>query len=216
MWVVSKVAIQYIGVIIPFIELEILCPSVAFSQRFFPKNKERTIRNYTWTGFFCQGKMEKNVAKTEEVNEMKQFRGVVAFSLMVVMMTALLGSAVAFAGNSKIGVINPQAIMAGHPKLKDVQSKVKTALQQKQSEAKIAIDAESDNNKKAKIFQKKREEAAMEEKKLMDPLFKEIDLAIRTVAKAKKLEIVLDNTGVFYGGVDITNDVIQYLKKNAK
>nr|HPJ27137.1 OmpH family outer membrane protein [Synergistaceae bacterium] len=63
--------------------------------------------------------------------------------------------------------------------------------------------------------QKKREEAALEEKRLMDPLFKEIDLAIRTVAKAKKLDIVLDNTGVFYGGIDITNDVIQHLQKSA-
>ena len=92
---------------------------------------------------------------------------------------------------------------------------IQKAVEQKQNEAKIAIDAESDNNKKAQIFQTKREEAAMEEKRLMDPLFKDIDLAIRTVAKAKKIDIVLDNTGVFYGGIDITNDIIQHLEKNA-
>jgi len=145
---------------------------------------------------------------------MKQMYRMVAFSLVMAMVMTLLGS-VAFAAESKIGVINPQAILANHPKFRDAQTQIQKAVEQKQNEAKIAIDAESDNNKKAEIFQKKREEAAMEEKRLMDPLFKEIDLAIRTVAKAKKLDIVLDNTGVFYGGIDITNDVIQHLQKNA-
>ncbi len=145
---------------------------------------------------------------------MKQMHRMVAFSLVMAMVMTLLGS-VAFAAESKIGVINPQAILANHPKFKDAQMMIQKAVEQKQNEAKIAIEAESDNNKKAQIFQKKREEAALEEKKLMDPLFKEIDLAIRTVAKAKKLDIVLDNTGVFYGGMDITNDVIQHLQKNA-
>ena len=145
---------------------------------------------------------------------MKQMHRMVAFSLVMAMVMTLLGS-VAFAAESKIGVINPQAILANHPKFKNAQMMIKKAVEQKQNEAKIAIEAESDNNKKAQIFQKKREEAALEEKKLMDPLFKEIDLAIRTVAKAKKLDIVLDNTGVFYGGIDITNDVIQHLQKNA-
>jgi len=49
----------------------------------------------------------------------------------------------------------------------------------------------------------------------MQPLFKDIDLAIRTVAKAKGLTIVLDKTQVFFGGMDITNDVIQELKKQS-
>jgi len=146
---------------------------------------------------------------------MKQMQRKVAFYLVMAMVMTLLGSATAMAAESKIGVINPQAILANHPKFRDVQMQIQKAVEQKQNEAKIAIDAESDNNKKAQIFQTKREEAAMEEKRLMDPLFKDIDLAIRTVAKAKKIDIVLDNTGVFYGGIDITNDIIQHLEKNA-
>jgi len=47
----------------------------------------------------------------------------------------------------------------------------------------------------------------------MEPLFKDIDLAIRTVAKAKGVTIVLDKTQVFFGGADITEDVIQEVKK---
>ena len=47
----------------------------------------------------------------------------------------------------------------------------------------------------------------------MAPLFKDIDLAIRSIAKAKNLTIVLDKAQVFMGGLDITEDVIQELKK---
>ncbi len=53
----------------------------------------------------------------------------------------------------------------------------------------------------------------MEEQKMMEPLFKDIDLAIRTVAKAKSITVVLDKGQVFFGGTDITEDVIQELKK---
>ena len=53
----------------------------------------------------------------------------------------------------------------------------------------------------------------MEEQKLMDPIFKDINLAIRTVANQKKLTVIVDKEAVFFGGVDITDDVIAELKK---
>jgi outer membrane protein len=58
-----------------------------------------------------------------------------------------------------------------------------------------------------------RREIAEEEQKLMQPLFKDIDLAVRTVATAKQVTVVVDKTALFYGGVDITDDVVQELKR---
>ncbi len=49
----------------------------------------------------------------------------------------------------------------------------------------------------------------------MEPLFKDVDLAMRAVAKAKGITLVLDKGMVFFGGEDITNDIIQELKKSA-
>lgn len=86
-------------------------------------------------------------------------------------------------------------------------------MQKKQAEAKAAIEKATDDKEKQKIFSTKRQEAAMQEQKLMQPLFKDIDLAIRTVAKTKGITIVLDKAQVFFGGIDITEDVIQNLKK---
>jgi len=113
----------------------------------------------------------------------------------------------------KIGVIEPQKILFQHPKFGATQQQVKTILTVKQNEAKAAIEAETDNQKKAEIYSTKKQEAAMEEQKIMAPLFKEIELAVRKVAKSKGITLVLDKAQVFFGGLDITNDVIQELQK---
>jgi len=136
-----------------------------------------------------------------------------------VMMVAILSlflavslSSVALAADT-IGVLDPQKVLFQHPKFQEVQKQIKAMMEKKQAEAKAAIEKATDDKEKQKIFNTKRQEAAMEEQKLMQPLFKDIDLAIRTVAKTKGITIVLDKAQVFFGGVDITQDVIQNLKK---
>ncbi|KUK86098.1 MAG: Outer membrane chaperone Skp (OmpH) [Synergistales bacterium 58_81] len=131
-------------------------------------------------------------------------------TLSVLVLTALSGIAMA---QDKIGVIDPQKVLFQHPKFEQAQRQIKTVVDKKQAEAKDAIDKTSDNNEKQRIFETKRQEAAREEQKIMEPIFKDIDLAIRTVAKAKGVTVVLDKTQVFFGGADITEDVIQELKK---
>jgi outer membrane protein len=131
-------------------------------------------------------------------------------TLSVLVLTALSGIAMA---QEKIGVIDPQKVLFQHPKFEQAQRQIKTVVDKKQAEAKDAIDKTSDNNEKQRIFETKRQEAAREEQKIMEPIFKDIDLAIRTVAKAKGVTVVLDKTQVFFGGADITEDVSQELKK---
>ncbi len=138
----------------------------------------------------------------------RKILSVMALSALV--LTALSGIALA---QEKIGVIDPQKVLFQHPKFEQAQKQIKTVVEKKQAEAKDAIDKTSDNNEKQRIFETKRQEAAREEQKIMEPIFKDIDLAIRTVAKAKGVTIVLDKTQVFFGGADVTEDVIQELKK---
>ena len=104
-------------------------------------------------------------------------------------------------------------LYTSHPKFEQVQKQLKDITASKQKEAQTAIDKESDDKKKAQIYQSKRQELAKEEQKLMEPLFKEINLAIRTVANQKKLTVVVDKEAVFYGGIDITDAVVAELKK---
>ncbi|MPN27379.1 hypothetical protein SDC9_174810 [bioreactor metagenome] len=55
----------------------------------------------------------------------------------------------------------------------------------------------------------------MEEQRLMEPLFKEAQMAVRTVAKVKGITVVIEKSAVYFGGIDITDDVVQELKKAA-
>ena len=128
------------------------------------------------------------------------------FSLAIV-------SGVALAAE-KIGVIEPQTVLSQHPKMAQVRKQIQEMVQKKQEEAKAAIAKEKDDKKKAEIYQTKKNEAAVEEQKLMAPLLKDVDIAIRSVAKAKGLTLVIDVAQALMGGVDITQDVVAVLKKN--
>ncbi len=135
-----------------------------------------------------------------------------AVVIMAACLFAFLAAGSAFA-QDVIGCVNPQKIMFQHPKFESVQKQIKSITDKKQSEAKSAIDKEKDDKKKASIYQEKRQELAKEESKLMAPLFTDINLAIRTVANAKKITVVVDKDAVFYGGTDITDAVVAELKK---
>jgi outer membrane protein len=144
----------------------------------------------------------------------KRFGRVVCMALVLGLLACGAASAAtAAADEEKVGGIDPQKVLFQHPKYEQILKQVRSIADQKQNEAKTAIDKESDNNKKAEIFQNMRKAIADEEQKLMQPLFKDIDIAIRTVATAKKVTVVVDKTALFYGGVDITDDVVQELKK---
>lgn len=136
----------------------------------------------------------------------------ITVSLLFVLFLSLYIAGAAFA-QDVMGCVDPQRVMFQHPKFEQIQKQVRDVQNKKQEEAKAAIDKESDDKKKAQIFQNKRTEAANDERKLMEPLFKDINLAIRTVANAKKITVVVDKGAVFYGGTDITDSVIAELKK---
>ena len=136
----------------------------------------------------------------------------ITISFLSVLFLSLFITGAAFA-QDVMGCVDPQKIMFQHPKFEQIQKQIRDVTNKKQEEAKAAIEKETDDKKKAQIFQNKRTEAANEERKLMEPIFKDINLAIRTVANAKKITVVVDKGAVFYGGTDITDDVIAELKK---
>lgn len=48
--------------------------------------------------------------------------------------------------------------------------------------------------------------------KMKNDLRKKVEVAINNIAKAKKLEYVVDKQAMFYGGLDITKDVLAKIK----
>lgn len=142
---------------------------------------------------------------------MKKFVTVTAVALFL----GVFAAGTLWAAEEKVGTVEPQRLMYEHPKYDQATNQIQTIYEKKEQEAKVAIDAEPDNNKKAEIFQNLRAAIAEEERKLMQPIFNDINIAIRTVANAKKITIVVEKTSILYGGIDITNEVIQELNKMA-
>lgn len=131
--------------------------------------------------------------------------------LLALVMVAAAGGA-AFAAADTIGVINSQGIISQHPGFKAAADQLQQIGKQKEAEAKAAADKETDPAKKAQVVQAKRMELAKEEERLMGPIFKDCEAAVRIVAKNKGVTVVLEKASVYFGGLDITDDVIQQLK----
>lgn len=135
--------------------------------------------------------------------------------ILAALIAFILIAPAAFAAEEKVGGIDPQKVLFQHPKYEQTVKQITDIAEARQKKAEADIANETDNGKKAQIFQTMRREIAEEEQKLMQPLFRDIDLAVRAVANSKQVTIVVDKSALFYGGIDITDDVVQELKKQS-
>lgn len=143
------------------------------------------------------------------------WKKVILVSLVVVSAVLLAGGA-AFAAEAKpapdvIGVIDSQLIVSKHPAFEQTAKQLQDMMRQKEGEARTAVDKEPDQAKKSQIMQTKRMEAAREEQRLMEPIYKDCQEAVRVVAKKRNVTIVLEKASVYFGGQDITDYVVQQL-----
>ncbi|MCL1941077.1 MAG: OmpH family outer membrane protein [Synergistaceae bacterium] len=130
------------------------------------------------------------------------------------MITADAAHAAAAAGD-KIGVIDSQMVVTKHPGFEAAMKELQGISRRKEEEARAAADREPDEARKAQVIREKRMELAKEEQRIMEPIIQEAQLAVRTVAKNKGLTVILEKASVYVGGIDITEDVIQQVKKQA-
>jgi outer membrane protein len=141
------------------------------------------------------------------------WKKIALFSLIAVAV-AFWGEKTASAADT-IGVIDSQGIISKHPAFEEAAKQLQQIAKQKESEAKAAADKEKEPADKARVVQAKRGELAREEQRLMEPIFKDCQEAVRVVAKNKKVTLVLEKASVYFGGLDITLDVVQQLNISA-
>ena len=136
-----------------------------------------------------------------------------AVLIMIAVMAILTFGTASFAANDTVGYVDDMAILQQFSKFKQAQQQLETLSKKKSDAAKAAFDKETDEKKKANIVQSLQLEMREEESKLMSPVLKEVNDTISKVAKAKGVTIVLNKVLVYYGGVDLTQDVITALKR---
>lgn len=142
-------------------------------------------------------------------------RKLILLSVLGVVMFSATGAFAAAAAGEKIAVIDSQRIITQHPSFEKVTGQLREISKTKENEARVAAEKEPNEAKKAQLVNAKRMELAKEEQRLMEPILKDADLAVRTIAKNKGFTVVLEKASVFFGGQDITDDVVQQIKKQA-
>lgn len=94
----------------------------------------------------------------------------------------------------------------------DAEAEMQKAVQQAQQEFNEKSADMSDQEKQA-YYQQTMERLQQQNTDLMEPVQKQVEDAVKAIAEAKGLSVVLNKDTVVYGGTDITQDVIKKLSK---
>ena len=109
-----------------------------------------------------------------------------------------LGTSTASAASSSVGVV-------------DYRNEMQKAMQEAQMRFE-ADNANKSDEEKAKAMQQAQMELQQKEQDLISGIQQKIDDAVKQVAEAKGLSVVIDKSAVVYGGQDITDDVMKKFK----
>jgi len=135
------------------------------------------------------------------------------FAILIAVVFALMATGTAFAAAEKVGFLDEAYVLSQYDKFRQAQEQFEQIGRRKSETAKAAFDKETDETKKARIVQNMQLEMREEEAKLLSPVFQELNRIVEKVAKSKGVTIVVNKGLVFYGGLDLTNDVITELKR---
>ncbi|MDR1508328.1 MAG: OmpH family outer membrane protein [Synergistaceae bacterium] len=130
---------------------------------------------------------------------------------LLTMILNLSGTAI-YAATDKIGFIDTQRILVAHPKYESSQKYVDDFITEKSEAARNAAEKETDPSKRMEIIDTARRESGLEELRVMNPITEDINKVIETVAKSRGVTVVIERVYVFFGGIDITEDVIKGVK----
>jgi len=136
---------------------------------------------------------------------------VAAFFMLGVVGLALSQSsttsvAAAAGSSSNIGVVNQKLLISQHPDM----AKAQETMQAEIDSASKDFDTKSatmNDKEKQEYFAQIQQRLAVKDQEIFNPIINKVDAAIKAVADAKGLAVVMDKNNVVYGGQDITDDV---------
>ena len=162
----------------------------------------------------AEGKRRRKMIKLQkkQVKIISVLIALVFMGSVVALALSQSGSGIASAASSSnVGVIDYRQFS----QLPDVAS-IETQMQQASTDAQKEFNEKSANmsdQEKAAYYQQTMQRLQQQRQDLLDPVQKKIEDAVKSVAEAKGLSVVLVKDSVIYGGQDITQDVVKKLSK---
>ncbi|HQD40028.1 MAG: OmpH family outer membrane protein [Firmicutes bacterium] len=111
-------------------------------------------------------------------------------------------------GDEKVGYIDLEKIMTDFPAYKDATS----ILRGEQVELEMKLQEESKGKteeEKQKLLAELQEQLVAKDKELAERVEKDLRDAVKKVAADKKITLVSVKNALYFGGVDITDDVLR-------
>lgn len=119
----------------------------------------------------------------------------------------------AFAADAKLGYVDGDKVLAQYPKFMAAQKQLAQTAERKEASAHAAFNKEKDKKKQEQIVLNLQREMAQEEEKVMRPIMKTVNETVQRVAKQKGISVVVNKALVYYGGTDLTADVVSALRR---
>jgi len=140
---------------------------------------------------------------------------IVSLTVAIFFMLGVVGLALSQSGSSvvsaasnssSIGVVNYQMLFAQHPDAAKAQETIKAEVEQARTDFETK-SATMNDQEKQDYYAQLQQRLSLKDQELSNAVRAKIEVAIKAVADAKGLSIVMDKGNVVYGGVDITDEV---------
>ena len=112
------------------------------------------------------------------------------------------------AASSNVGVVNNNMLFNQHPEVAQAKTKMEAEYEQAKKDFE-SKSASMNDQQKQEYYQQIQQRLQNKERELLGPIFDKINAAVKKVADAKGLTIVVEKSNVVYGGQDITDEVIK-------
>ena len=149
----------------------------------------------------------------------KKFLWVLVIAAVFIAVTAYYNPFTSLASDSglegEIAYVDIQKIFELHPDKAEAEKELNKAAQMMQSELEEKV-SDLSQEEQQELLSEYQSELSKKEQQLIQDVLEEIENAIKKVAKKKNVKLVLDKRNVIYGGYDITEEVINYIKDQRK
>jgi outer membrane protein len=144
----------------------------------------------------------------------KQSKGFLVAVLFLVGVVSIIGfntnTTYAAGASSAVGVVNYQLLVSQHPDMAVAQKALEAAVAQAKSDFDAKSAGMSDQDKQA-LYQQFQQDLQQKSQELLGPNNEKVMAAVKSVADAKGLTVIVDKGTVVYGGQDITDDVMKVI-----
>jgi outer membrane protein len=152
---------------------------------------------------------------TKLLNANKQGKGIMVAVLFLLGVAGVLGlnttpTYAAGQASSVVGVVNYQLLVSQHPDMVAAQQTIVEAAKQAKSDFDAKSPKLSDPDKQA-LYQKLQLALQQKSQEILAPINNKVMAAVKSVADAKGLKVVVDKGSAIYGGQDITADVMKVI-----